>query len=99
MRACIHVLIPLFRILNNHCTCRLLDVLADRKSKTALSGTVLLNGNKRPPNFKTLVGYVVQVRVILYMYSKVYVQRVKSVEVVYTEIPIMYPSTNSYMYV
>ena len=47
----------------NQCTCRLLDVLSDRKSKTALSGTVLLNGNKRPPNFKTLVGYVVQVHV------------------------------------
>ena len=44
------------------CAYRLLDVLADRKSKTALSGVVLFNGNKRPPNFKTLVGYVVQVR-------------------------------------
>ena len=39
----------------------LLDVLADRKSKKGLSGAVLINGQKRLPNFKTTVGYVVQV--------------------------------------
>ena len=40
---------------------RLLDVLADRKSKKGLSGVVLVNGQKILPNFKTTVGYVVQV--------------------------------------
>lgn len=43
------------------CACSLLDILADRKSKSMISGTVLIDGKNKPPNFKCLVGYVVQV--------------------------------------
>ena len=41
--------------------CRLLDILADRKAGSGLSGTVLINGEERPRNFRFLAGYVVQV--------------------------------------
>ena len=41
--------------------CSLLDVLADRKGKSGLSGDVLVNGRTRPKNFKCVCGYVVQV--------------------------------------
>ena len=40
---------------------RLLDLLADRKDKTGRSGKVLINGQKRQANYKTMVAYVVQV--------------------------------------
>ena len=40
---------------------RLLDVLADRKAKTGLSGHVLINGRRQPHNFKCGSAYVVQV--------------------------------------
>ena len=44
------------------CICfSLLDLLADRKDKAGKSGEVLINGHKRQTNFKTAVGYVVQV--------------------------------------
>ena len=45
------------------CVCgfRLLDLLADRKDKVGRSGMVLINGRKRQTNYKTTVGYVVQV--------------------------------------
>ena len=39
----------------------LLDILADRKDKSGLTGTVLVNGNRQPKNFKCSSGYVVQV--------------------------------------
>ena len=41
--------------------CRLLDILADRKGKKGVAGTVLVNGKRRPKNFKCISGYVVQV--------------------------------------
>ena len=44
-----------------HVCCRLLDLLADRKDKSGKSGKVLINGAKRQANYKTVVGYVVQV--------------------------------------
>ena len=40
---------------------RLLDLLADRKEKAGKSGKVLIDGQKRQANYKTVVGYVVQV--------------------------------------
>ena len=40
---------------------RLLDILADRKSKKGLSGHVLINGKRQPHNFKCESAYVVQV--------------------------------------
>ena len=40
----------------------LLDLLADRKDKSGKTGKVLINGQRRQPNYKNLVGYVVQVR-------------------------------------
>ena len=40
---------------------RLLDLLADRKDKSGKSGKVLINGAKRQSNYKSVVGYVVQV--------------------------------------
>ena len=43
-------------------TCRLLDILAGRKSKSGLRGIVLVNGDRQPKNFKCISGYVVQVR-------------------------------------
>jgi ATP-binding cassette subfamily G (WHITE) protein 2 len=39
----------------------LLDVLADRKGRRGPSGDVLINGSRRPKNFKCVSGYVVQV--------------------------------------
>ena len=41
--------------------CSLLDLLADRKDKSGKTGKVLINGQRRQPNYKNLVGYVVQV--------------------------------------
>ena len=51
------------------CVCwhRLLDVLADRKGRKGWSGDILVNGKRRPKNFKCLCGYVVQV--IKHFYS------------------------------
>jgi len=43
----------------------LLDILADRKDKSGLSGTVLINGRRKPPNYKCAVGYVVQDDVVM----------------------------------
>ena len=43
------------------CVFRLLDLLADRKDKSGRSGKVLINGQRRQPNYKNMVGYVVQV--------------------------------------
>ena len=43
---------------------RLLDLLADRKDKTGKSGKVLINGQKRQANYKTMVAYVVQVNTL-----------------------------------
>ena len=40
---------------------RLLDILADRKNKSGLSGDVLVNGEYQPINFRMMSGYVVQV--------------------------------------
>ena len=45
----------------NYVCFSLLDILADRRGKSMISGTVLIGGRSRPPNFKCLVGYVVQV--------------------------------------
>ena len=46
---------------------RLLDILAGRKGRSGISqkirGSVLLNGERRPPNFKLITGYVVQVSI------------------------------------
>ena len=41
---------------------RLLDLVADRRDKRGKSGKVLINGQRRPANYKTMVGYVVQVK-------------------------------------
>ncbi len=54
-------------------TCRLLDILADRKNKANVTGTVLVNGKRRPANFRGIVGYVVQVR-YTYIISSPYVE-------------------------
>ena len=35
--------------------------MADRKGKKGVAGTVLVNGKRRPKNFKCISGYVVQV--------------------------------------
>lgn len=43
------------------CVHRLLDVLADRKGRRGWSGDILVDGKRRPKNFKCLCGYVVQV--------------------------------------
>ena len=43
------------------CIISLLDILAGRKDPAGLNGTVLVNGEKQPKNFKCLAGYVVQV--------------------------------------
>ncbi|XP_031559327.1 broad substrate specificity ATP-binding cassette transporter ABCG2-like isoform X2 [Actinia tenebrosa] len=43
----------------------LLDILAGRKDKRNLSGTVLVNGKLQPNNFKCATGYVVQDDVIM----------------------------------
>ena len=39
----------------------LLDILAGRKNKKGLQGTVLINGEDQSRNFKYISGYVVQV--------------------------------------
>ena len=43
------------------CCCSLLDILAGRKDFSGLNGTVLVNGERQPKNFKCIAGYVVQV--------------------------------------
>lgn len=48
-------------LLNNTFSYRFLDVLAARKDPAGLSGEVLIDGARQPPNFKCLSGYVVQV--------------------------------------
>ena len=57
MHASEQVHVPVYEF----CLCRLLDILADRKDKSGLSGTVLIDGKRKQHNFKCLVGYVVQV--------------------------------------
>ena len=49
------------------CVFRLLDLLADRKDKSGRSGKVLINGQRRQPNYKNMVGYVVQVHIFLFV--------------------------------
>lgn len=44
---------------------RLLDVLAGRKEKQGLSGTILIDGREQPENFKCMSGYVLQDDVIM----------------------------------
>ena len=39
----------------------LLDILAGRKDKAGLTGTVLINGTPQPEDFRLISGYVVQV--------------------------------------
>ncbi len=39
----------------------MLDILAGRKAKKGISGTVLIDGEKQPNNFRFISGYVVQV--------------------------------------
>ena len=46
--------------------CSLLDILADRRSSSMISGHVLVNGRNKPPNFKSMVGYVVQVIIMVF---------------------------------
>lgn len=41
---------------------RLLDVLSGRTEPIGITGHILLNGQRRPKNFKCMTGYVVQVR-------------------------------------
>ncbi|XP_072039145.1 broad substrate specificity ATP-binding cassette transporter ABCG2-like [Amphiura filiformis] len=43
----------------------LLDILAGRKSKQGISGTVLINGGPQPEDFRLLSGYVVQDDVVM----------------------------------
>lgn len=45
---------------------RLLDILAGRKDPSGLQGQILFDGVPPPDNFKCMVGYVVQVGVILF---------------------------------
>ena len=40
---------------------RLLDILADRKAKNGITGTVVVDGRLQPSNFRFISGYVVQV--------------------------------------
>ncbi len=40
---------------------RLLDILADRKAKKGITGTVVVDGRLQPSNFRFTSGYVVQV--------------------------------------
>ena len=40
---------------------RLLDVLAGRTEQTGIEGHILVDGRRRPKNFKLMTGYVVQV--------------------------------------
>ena len=47
---------------------RLLDVLADRKASSRISGSVHVDGVKRRNDFRFLSGYVVQVRDVRFMY-------------------------------
>ena len=45
----------------------LIDVLADRLHAPMLSGMVLVNCKHKPSNFRSLVGYVVQVSFFSYL--------------------------------
>lgn len=45
----------------------LLDILADRKNPEGLSGEVLVNGCRKPSNFKCMIGYVIQDDVVMGM--------------------------------
>ena len=60
-----------------HAFCRLLDILADRKSNRYVSGIVLLNGQMLPKNYKCASGYVVQVSLygIVYVYVVYIIQK------------------------
>ena len=40
---------------------RTLDILADRKDMSCVTGDIMVNGAKKPSNFKRMTGYVVQV--------------------------------------
>ena len=44
--------------------CSLLDILAGRKDMSGMGGTVLVNGDRQPKNFKCIMGYVVQVHLL-----------------------------------
>lgn len=46
---------------------RLLDVLADRKASSRVSGSIFVDGVERRKDFRFLSGYVVQVRVVRFM--------------------------------
>lgn len=46
-------------------TLSLLDLLAGRKEKVGLSGSILVNGKKQPENFKCISGYVAQDDVVM----------------------------------
>ena len=52
----------LIRIFSCYIFYSMLDVLAGRKNPSGLSGTVLVNGERQPRNFKQIAGYVVQVK-------------------------------------
>ena len=43
---------------------RLLDVLADRKASSHISGSIFIDGVERRKDFRFLSGYVVQVRIV-----------------------------------
>ena len=45
----------------------LLDILAGRRSWRTTQGAVLVNGASQPPNFRLISGYVVQVRMLLFL--------------------------------
>ena len=46
---------------------RLLDVLADRKASSRISGSIFVDGVERRKDFRFLSGYVVQVRIVRLM--------------------------------
>lgn len=48
---------------------RLLDIIAGRKNPKGLAGLLLLDGSQPPHNFKCMVGYVTQVRLVLQKYT------------------------------
>jgi hypothetical protein len=51
------------------CASRLLDVLAGRVDSKRVTGTILVNGQLPPKNFKFMTGYVCQVRDRSVMYG------------------------------
>lgn len=49
------------RLFINFNVARTLDMLADRKDTTLMTGDIMVNGAKKPSNFRRMTGYVVQV--------------------------------------